>query len=145
LELQSQSASIHTQTFRLQHAGPLMCAGLTVFTALRSYLDTKSKKQQRVAIVGIGGLGHIGLQFANKMYVVVLHTPSFLVLIQFLGELMLLPCLPRHPKNRRPSPWELTLFLTRPTLKTLRRLPFVVFISYMTLTSSFFRLRDRSI
>eukprot|EP01102_Stenamoeba_stenopodia_P014892 TRINITY_DN5014_c0_g1_i1.p1 TRINITY_DN5014_c0_g1~~TRINITY_DN5014_c0_g1_i1.p1 ORF type:complete len:277 (-),score=62.37 TRINITY_DN5014_c0_g1_i1:193-1023(-) len=61
-----------------EHAGPLMCAGLTVFTALRLYLNTSAKKQQRVAIVGIGGLGHLGLQFANKLgaHVTALSTSS---------------------------------------------------------------------
>ena len=44
---------------------PLMCAGLTIYAALKKL---NLKKGQRVAIMGIGGgLGHLGLQFASKM------------------------------------------------------------------------------
>lgn len=44
---------------------PLMCAGLTVYAALRK---CELKAGQRVAIMGCGGgLGHLGLQFAVKM------------------------------------------------------------------------------
>ena len=42
---------------------PLMCAGITTY----SPLVTHAKKGQKVAILGIGGLGHLGVQFANKM------------------------------------------------------------------------------
>ncbi|KAI8066537.1 hypothetical protein BC940DRAFT_302399 [Gongronella butleri] len=44
-------------------AGPLMCAGSTVFNALYS---TNTSPTDRVAVVGVGGLGHLALQFANK-------------------------------------------------------------------------------
>lgn len=40
--------------------GPLLCAGITVYNPLATYV----KPQDRVAIVGIGGLGHLALQFA---------------------------------------------------------------------------------
>lgn len=44
---------------------PLMCAGLTVFAAIRKL---GLKKGQRVAVMGAGGgLGHLGCQFASKM------------------------------------------------------------------------------
>lgn len=45
-------------------AGPLLCAGLTVFNALR---HTDARPGDVVAIQGIGGLGHLGVQFAAKM------------------------------------------------------------------------------
>jgi D-arabinose 1-dehydrogenase-like Zn-dependent alcohol dehydrogenase len=45
-------------------AGPLLCAGLTVFNALR---HTAARAGDVVAIQGIGGLGHLGVQFAAKM------------------------------------------------------------------------------
>ncbi|KAI9258763.1 hypothetical protein BDA99DRAFT_514076 [Phascolomyces articulosus] len=45
-----------------KHAGPLMCAGSTVFSAI---YNANVKPTARVAIVGIGGLGHLGLQFAR--------------------------------------------------------------------------------
>lgn len=41
-------------------AAPLLCAGATVFAPLRRY-----GPQHSVAIIGIGGLGHLGLQFAH--------------------------------------------------------------------------------
>jgi D-arabinose 1-dehydrogenase-like Zn-dependent alcohol dehydrogenase len=47
-----------------KYAAPLMCGGATVFTALRMY-DLKST--DRVGVVGIGGLGHLAIQFAAKM------------------------------------------------------------------------------
>lgn len=43
------------------HAAPLLCAGATVYTPLKRY------RPQSVAILGIGGLGHLALQFANQM------------------------------------------------------------------------------
>ena len=45
-------------------AGPLMCAGITVFNALR---NTGATAGQTVAIQGIGGLGHLGVQYARQM------------------------------------------------------------------------------
>lgn len=44
-------------------AGPLFCAGITVFTPL---IDFGVKPTDRVAVAGIGGLGHLALQFLNK-------------------------------------------------------------------------------
>lgn len=44
-------------------AAPLMCAGLTTFNALR---HSGAVPGDLVAIQGIGGLGHLGLQFARK-------------------------------------------------------------------------------
>ncbi len=44
--------------------GPLMCAGITTFNALR---HSGAGPGDVVAILGIGGLGHLGVQFANKM------------------------------------------------------------------------------
>jgi len=60
-----------------------MCAGLTVFAALRLYLNTNAKKQQRVAVAGIGGLGHLALQFANKLLVSLLVAFFSTLLIDF--------------------------------------------------------------
>lgn len=45
-------------------AAPLMCGGATVFEALRSY---DIKPIHRVAVMGVGGLGHLAIQFAAKM------------------------------------------------------------------------------
>jgi D-arabinose 1-dehydrogenase-like Zn-dependent alcohol dehydrogenase len=45
-------------------AAPLMCAGITTFNALR---NSGARPGDTVAILGIGGLGHLGVQFAAKM------------------------------------------------------------------------------
>jgi D-arabinose 1-dehydrogenase-like Zn-dependent alcohol dehydrogenase len=45
-------------------AAPLLCAGLTTFNALRR---SSAKPGELVAIQGVGGLGHLGIQFANHM------------------------------------------------------------------------------
>jgi D-arabinose 1-dehydrogenase-like Zn-dependent alcohol dehydrogenase len=47
-----------------EHAAPLQCAGATVYNAL---VDAITGPTQRVGIVGIGGLGHLAIQFAAKM------------------------------------------------------------------------------
>jgi D-arabinose 1-dehydrogenase-like Zn-dependent alcohol dehydrogenase len=44
-------------------AGPLMCAGVTTFNALR---NAGARPGDLVAIQGIGGLGHLAVQFASK-------------------------------------------------------------------------------
>jgi len=46
-----------------EEAAPLMCAGITTFNALR---NSGARPGDRVAIQGIGGLGHLGVQFASK-------------------------------------------------------------------------------
>jgi D-arabinose 1-dehydrogenase-like Zn-dependent alcohol dehydrogenase len=45
-------------------AAPLLCAGVTTFNALR---ESGARAGDLVAILGIGGLGHLGVQFAAKM------------------------------------------------------------------------------
>jgi D-arabinose 1-dehydrogenase-like Zn-dependent alcohol dehydrogenase len=45
-------------------AAPLMCAGVTTFNALR---HSGAGPGEIVAILGLGGLGHLGVQFAAKM------------------------------------------------------------------------------
>lgn len=44
-------------------AGPLLCAGVTTFNALR---HGGASPGSLVAVQGVGGLGHLGIQFANK-------------------------------------------------------------------------------
>jgi alcohol dehydrogenase/propanol-preferring alcohol dehydrogenase len=44
-------------------AAPLLCAGITTFNALR---NSNLQPGDIVAVQGIGGLGHLGLQYANK-------------------------------------------------------------------------------
>src|SRR5712675_549592 len=45
-------------------AAPLMCAGLTTFNALR---NSGARPGDIVAVLGLGGLGHLGVQYAAKM------------------------------------------------------------------------------
>ncbi len=45
-------------------AAPMGCAGVTTYNALR---HTKASSGDRVAILGVGGLGHLGVQFARAM------------------------------------------------------------------------------
>ena len=45
-------------------AAPLLCAGVTTFNALRR---SEAMPGDVVAILGMGGLGHLGVQFANKL------------------------------------------------------------------------------
>ena len=47
-----------------EEAGPFMCAGVTVFNALR---NSGANPGDVVAVQGIGGLGHLGVQYARKM------------------------------------------------------------------------------
>ncbi|KAJ3036842.1 hypothetical protein HDV00_002324 [Rhizophlyctis rosea] len=45
-------------------AAPLMCAGATIYTPLRTYV---TKPGMKVGVIGIGGLGHLAVQFARAM------------------------------------------------------------------------------
>ncbi|WP_284731274.1 NAD(P)-dependent alcohol dehydrogenase [Glaciecola sp. XM2] len=46
----------------MKSAGPMFCGGITVFNPLMQY---GIKPTDKVAVIGIGGLGHLGLQFLN--------------------------------------------------------------------------------
>ncbi|KAJ3328174.1 hypothetical protein HDU76_010462 [Blyttiomyces sp. JEL0837] len=57
-------------------AAPLLCAGVTVFAPLRRYV---TKPGMKVGVAGIGGLGHLALQFANALkaeVVAISHSPN---------------------------------------------------------------------
>jgi D-arabinose 1-dehydrogenase-like Zn-dependent alcohol dehydrogenase len=56
-------ASIPEQLSAIETA-PLMCAGITTYNALR---NSGARVGDTVAIFGMGGLGHLGIQFATKM------------------------------------------------------------------------------
>jgi D-arabinose 1-dehydrogenase-like Zn-dependent alcohol dehydrogenase len=45
-------------------AAPLLCAGITTFNALR---NSGARPGEVVAVLGLGGLGHLGVQYAAKM------------------------------------------------------------------------------
>jgi len=48
----------------LAHAGPLVCAGLTAYNVLR---NSETRPGDVVAVQGVGGVGHMGIQFADAM------------------------------------------------------------------------------
>ncbi|KAL6751872.1 chaperonin 10-like protein [Haematococcus lacustris] len=47
-----------------EHAAPLLCAGVTVYAPLKRYITRPAMK---VAILGVGGLGHLGVQYAAAL------------------------------------------------------------------------------
>ena len=51
------------ESLNAAEAAPLLCAGITTFNALR---HSGAGPGDLVAVVGVGGLGHLGIQFANK-------------------------------------------------------------------------------
>ena len=58
----------------LAGAAPLLCAGITTYSPLRHW---KVGKGQKVGMVGLGGLGHMGVKFASAFGAhVVLFTTS---------------------------------------------------------------------
>lgn len=61
------------ETLDLAAAAPLLCAGITTYSPMRHW---GVKAGQKVGIVGLGGLGHMGVKFANAMgaHVVVFTT-----------------------------------------------------------------------
>jgi uncharacterized zinc-type alcohol dehydrogenase-like protein len=48
----------------LEHAAPLLCAGITTYSPLRHW---KVGPGMRVGIIGLGGLGHMGIKYAHAM------------------------------------------------------------------------------
>jgi uncharacterized zinc-type alcohol dehydrogenase-like protein len=45
-----------------ENAAPLLCAGITVYSPIRNH---GVRPSSRVGVIGIGGLGHLGIQFAK--------------------------------------------------------------------------------
>jgi D-arabinose 1-dehydrogenase-like Zn-dependent alcohol dehydrogenase len=52
------------ETLTAEEAAPLMCAGVTTYNAFR---HSVARAGDLVAVLGIGGLGHLGVQYAAKM------------------------------------------------------------------------------
>ena len=57
-------AVVIPKSYPLECAGPVMCAGVTLFDPLRRYGATKGT---RVGVVGLGGLGQMGIRLAKAM------------------------------------------------------------------------------
>lgn len=57
-------------------AAPIMCAGVTTYNGLR---NTEARPGDLVAVIGLGGLGHLGVQYASKggfETVAISHSPE---------------------------------------------------------------------
>jgi D-arabinose 1-dehydrogenase-like Zn-dependent alcohol dehydrogenase len=59
-----ESLALIPEQLSAVEAAPLMCAGITTYNALR---NSGARVGDVVAIFGMGGLGHLGIQFAAKM------------------------------------------------------------------------------
>jgi D-arabinose 1-dehydrogenase-like Zn-dependent alcohol dehydrogenase len=60
----AQALALVPKELSATEAGPLLCAGITTYNALR---NSGARPGDLVAILGVGGLGHLGVQFAAKM------------------------------------------------------------------------------
>lgn len=63
VQVQAASAIPLPDDLDVASAGPLFCGGITVFTPM---FDYDLKPTAKVAVIGIGGLGHMALGFLNK-------------------------------------------------------------------------------
>lgn len=52
------------ESLESDNAAPLLCGGITVYSPMRHY---NLRPHERIGIIGIGGLGHLALQFARAM------------------------------------------------------------------------------
>jgi alcohol dehydrogenase, propanol-preferring len=60
---EARALALIPDELKSEDAAPLVCAGITTFNALRN----AGRAGDTVAIQGIGGLGHLGVQFARRM------------------------------------------------------------------------------
>jgi D-arabinose 1-dehydrogenase-like Zn-dependent alcohol dehydrogenase len=60
----SSALALLPENLSAVEAGPLVCAGVTTFNSLR---NSGARPGETVAVLGLGGLGHLGVQFAAKM------------------------------------------------------------------------------
>lgn len=60
----AQALALIPKELAASDAGPLLCAGITTFNSLR---HSGARAGDLVAILGLGGLGHLGVQYAAKM------------------------------------------------------------------------------
>ena len=62
ITVQEEFATKVPDTMRSEYAAPLFCAGITAYKAVKAAGPEKNKK---IAIFGIGGVGHMAIQFAK--------------------------------------------------------------------------------
>jgi alcohol dehydrogenase/propanol-preferring alcohol dehydrogenase len=70
-----EAAAVVPEDLKSTEAAPLLCAGITVYNGMR---NAGLRAGDTVAVQGIGGLGHLAIQYANKMgmKVIALSTTS---------------------------------------------------------------------
>ena len=61
--LNSKFVHVIPDEIPLKYAAPLQCAGSTVYSAME---NANVKAGQRIGLIGLGGLGHLAVQFLNK-------------------------------------------------------------------------------
>jgi uncharacterized zinc-type alcohol dehydrogenase-like protein len=62
VRVNSRFAIAIPKSLESENVAPLLCGGITVYAPLRNHL---ARPSSRVGVIGIGGLGHLGLQFAK--------------------------------------------------------------------------------
>jgi alcohol dehydrogenase/propanol-preferring alcohol dehydrogenase len=60
----AEAVALIPESLPADEAAPLLCAGITVYNALR---NSGARAGNLVAVQGIGGLGHLGIQYARQM------------------------------------------------------------------------------
>lgn len=65
INLSSKYAFKIPENISSEHAAPLLCAGVTTYAPLKTHL---TQEGLNVGVVGIGGLGHLALQWAAKVF-----------------------------------------------------------------------------
>jgi len=60
----SEAVALMPDDLPADEAAPLLCAGITVYNALR---NSGARGGDLVAVLGIGGLGHLGIQYAQQL------------------------------------------------------------------------------
>jgi uncharacterized zinc-type alcohol dehydrogenase-like protein len=62
IRVNSRFAVLVPSALESENVAPLMCAGITVYSPMRNH---GVRPSSRVGVIGIGGLGHLGIQFAK--------------------------------------------------------------------------------
>ncbi|KZT62687.1 NAD(P)-binding protein [Calocera cornea HHB12733] len=96
-------------TLPFEAAAPLFCAGATIYNAL---LTCALAPGQAVAIIGVGALGHLGVQFARVMGLRVVAVDARAAPLEMVATL-------RHPPD-------ITVDATEGSAAALQRIPFPV-------------------
>ena len=81
----SEATQLLPEAISYEQAAPIFCAGYTVWSGLRI---ADPKPCERVAVVGVGGLGHLAVQYskaAGFQTLAVTHSPDKVKLVRELG------------------------------------------------------------